>query len=232
MDLTPITPEELMEAVKQAARDYVNTMIELDGAKSMFIFAAQKAYKELTPQDAYNTAYEVFWDNPELPPGLTGLIVGKAASHVASFLVKREYATCTNCGKPIILETKRTQKEVEAICDTCATARRIELENIQRAERDQRNLEWNARYAVIEAERRRKLEELKSMPYSEYLQTEHWKETRTAALKRASYRCQLCNANGQLNVHHRTYENRGHEAKDDLIVLCRNCHSKHHGKDE
>lgn len=33
-----------------------------------------------------------------------------------------------------------------------------------------------------------------------------------------------------LDVHHRTYKNRGNEKFADLIVLCRACHSKHHGK--
>jgi 5-methylcytosine-specific restriction endonuclease McrA len=66
------------------------------------------------------------------------------------------------------------------------------------------------------------------MPYSEYLETPEWDKTRKAALKRAHYRCQLCNAHGVLHVHHKTYENLGREPSQDLIVLCKDCHRKHH----
>lgn len=72
---------------------------------------------------------------------------------------------------------------------------------------------------------------LKTMPYEDYLQTEWWKGVRRMALRRADNSCQLCNAkNVQLDVHHRTYERRGCERREDVIVLCRECHSKHHGK--
>jgi len=50
-----------------------------------------------------------------------------------------------------------------------------------------------------------------------------------AALKRAKYSCQLCNSKDNLNVHHRTYERRGHELASDLIVLCKQCHKTFHG---
>ena len=75
---------------------------------------------------------------------------------------------------------------------------------------------------------------LKYMPYKEYLQTEFWDKQRKGALKRALFRCQLCNkgkaARVTLDVHHRTYERRGRESPEDLIVLCRNCHSNFHNK--
>lgn len=68
----------------------------------------------------------------------------------------------------------------------------------------------------------------KTMPYNEYLQTSHWKETRAAAIERAHNRCQLCNADKSLHVHHRTYERIGEELDADLIVLCSSCHSRFH----
>lgn len=71
---------------------------------------------------------------------------------------------------------------------------------------------------------------LKTMPYQEYLQTEHWRNKRKSALKRAKYKCQLCNNKENLQVHHNTYENRGNEKDEDLIVLCEDCHKKFHDK--
>ena len=71
---------------------------------------------------------------------------------------------------------------------------------------------------------------LKTMPYKDYLQTEHWQEFRKKALRKAGYKCQLCNNGGLLNTHHRTYENKGHETYSDVIVLCQDCHGKFHDK--
>ena len=73
-----------------------------------------------------------------------------------------------------------------------------------------------------------RLQELRSMPYEEYLQTDEWDEKRRRALWRADYKCELCNSNGKLHVHHKTYERRGEERNKDLIVLCENCHKTHH----
>lgn len=73
-------------------------------------------------------------------------------------------------------------------------------------------------------------EQLKTMPYDEYLQTPEWEDRRKIAIEKAGGRCQLCNRNGKLHVHHRTYENRGSERDGDLIVLCAGCHAKFHDK--
>lgn len=71
---------------------------------------------------------------------------------------------------------------------------------------------------------------LRSMPYSEYLRTDHWKTTREGALQRAGRKCQLCGEVRRLQVHHNTYENRGCEKPADLIVLCASCHDQFHKK--
>jgi 5-methylcytosine-specific restriction endonuclease McrA len=70
---------------------------------------------------------------------------------------------------------------------------------------------------------------LATMPYAEYLSTSEWQERRRAALKLADYRCQVCNSDTELHVHHRTYERRGYERAADVVVLCAGCHRRHHG---
>ena len=70
--------------------------------------------------------------------------------------------------------------------------------------------------------------DLKTMPYKEYLQSDHWQQIREYALEDAGRRCQLCNAEHNLHVHHRTYERRGEEAPGDLTVLCAECHQHFH----
>jgi len=73
------------------------------------------------------------------------------------------------------------------------------------------------------------LYELKSMDYDLYLKTEEWQVTRLRAIENAQGKCQGCGALGiELHVHHKTYERRGEELPDDLIVLCKECHAKHH----
>jgi 5-methylcytosine-specific restriction endonuclease McrA len=69
---------------------------------------------------------------------------------------------------------------------------------------------------------------LNAIPYREYLQTDHWRETREYALIRADYRCQVCNSSAGLHVHHRTYARRGEELPSDVIVLCADCHKLFH----
>jgi hypothetical protein len=71
---------------------------------------------------------------------------------------------------------------------------------------------------------------LRTMPYASYLHTPEWRQRRLAALKRAGYRCQLCNAAAPLEIHHRTYDRRGDEPDYDLIALCGECHGDHHAR--
>lgn len=69
--------------------------------------------------------------------------------------------------------------------------------------------------------------------YDEYLHSPEWQERRQYFLARAMYRCQLCKRPGPqgrgLNVHHSDYSRLGAELEIDVIVLCRNCHARHHG---
>ena len=84
-----------------------------------------------------------------------------------------------------------------------------------------------ADYAHYRADIRR-IDLLATSPYNEYLKSEHWQEVRAGALERAGNRCQLCNRAARLHVHHRTYERRGCELPDDVIVLCADCHKLFH----
>lgn len=74
----------------------------------------------------------------------------------------------------------------------------------------------------------KRLDELKRMPYPEYLKTPEWGRTRAAALERAEYGCavDLTHTEG-LEVHHRTKERLGSELRTDLIVMCEACLARH-----
>jgi restriction endonuclease Mrr len=76
-----------------------------------------------------------------------------------------------------------------------------------------------------------RLRELQLMPYRDYLRTREWRQTRAAALMRASHCCSLDVTHTEdLEVHHRTYERLGRELAGDLVVLCRKCHRLHHSE--
>jgi 5-methylcytosine-specific restriction endonuclease McrA len=66
------------------------------------------------------------------------------------------------------------------------------------------------------------------MEYKEYLQTKHWKIVRENALSYWDNKCALCFSEDNLNVHHRTYLSLGGERDNDVIVLCKVCHERHH----
>jgi 5-methylcytosine-specific restriction endonuclease McrA len=65
--------------------------------------------------------------------------------------------------------------------------------------------------------------------YAAYLRSSIWKAKREAALERADNRCQVCNSDLLLQVHHRKYPKElGTEDPMDLTVLCRRCHDLFH----
>lgn len=76
---------------------------------------------------------------------------------------------------------------------------------------------------------RTRLDELRALPYREYLRTPEWRETRGTALVRADHACALdATHTDRLEVHHRTYDRLGEERDDDVVVLCHECHQRHH----
>lgn len=83
----------------------------------------------------------------------------------------------------------------------------------------------------LETEDKEQITYLRSLPYREYLQSDHWKSVRKKCYRQANYQCSLCDAkNCELHVHHKTYENLGCERWwEECIVLCKECHERHHG---
>lgn len=70
--------------------------------------------------------------------------------------------------------------------------------------------------------------DIKALPYTLYLRTPHWQETRSRALDRANHACEMCHKTDDLEVHHWTYARVAFERREDLAVLCRSCHSLVH----
>lgn len=85
---------------------------------------------------------------------------------------------------------------------------------------------------------------LRSIPYSEYRQSNWWRKRRETYIEnvRVRFGAQLCEAcrghsYGQdriplrFHVHHVTYERLGEERDDDLALLCSACHNAVHFPD-
>lgn len=61
--------------------------------------------------------------------------------------------------------------------------------------------------------------------YRKYLKSPEWKALRRQAMERDGHRCRTCNAERNLEAHHRYYpEEFGTETIDALTTLCRSCH--------
>ena len=88
-------------------------------------------------------------------------------------------------------------------------------------------------YALIEVDDSEQ-SRLRSLPYKEYLKTPYWGDVRAAVFAYRGYRCECCHALSErwriLDVHHLNYKRRGAEIPSDLMVLCRSCHKKEHGR--
>ena len=80
----------------------------------------------------------------------------------------------------------------------------------------------------MKEDNQKRINELCSMPYEEYLKTHEWQEKRRQSLERDGHRCRVCNSDKNLDVHHRTYIRRGNESLNDLTTLCRSCHEYFH----
>ena len=72
------------------------------------------------------------------------------------------------------------------------------------------------------------IRKLRALPYADYLQTVWWQTRRDRALRQGGWRCARCDNKRELQVHHKTYANKGCERDEDLEVICRPCHEGHH----
>jgi len=72
---------------------------------------------------------------------------------------------------------------------------------------------------------------MKKDRYTEYLNSEEWKNKKRLVIKRAKSSCEGCGkSNLPLEVHHLTYDRVGDELLTDLVAFCGKCHSKAHNK--
>jgi 5-methylcytosine-specific restriction endonuclease McrA len=173
--------------------------------------------------------HDIYWSSEILAGPILkvfqglGLTKGKGTSE-SKVGTKDFPEVCKDCGEenPITFKSWQHYKDSRIfgfVCAECQKAREDRSEESRR-ESEERLRAWREEVAW-----------LRQLPYKEYLQTDHWKTVRKYALQRAGFRCQLCHKKGELNTHHATYEHLGYEDQyiEDLVVLCKPCHRRHHG---
>ncbi len=63
--------------------------------------------------------------------------------------------------------------------------------------------------------------------YQNYLRSEYWIRF-SRSIRQVRKVCERCRFPYELNVHHRSYHHLWHEQANDVVLLCKACHSRHH----
>lgn len=225
-----IDTEKAEQVLETTLQKYLEMDQQMRDLKKEMIFARDflksvltKVFKCMLIQDKFDEvvemASEIYWAKKEFESIANTsfrLATGKLLNNHRS--PKKQERICSFCGVSYIYLAQNYGEHRHRFskCEDC------------KKRKDESNVDMQETVEL----RRQKIQELRTMPYADYLNTEHWKKTRQWALKRAGHRCQLCNAKSPLDVHHRTYERRGCEWHSDLIALCRDCHEIFHDECE
>lgn len=220
----PPTPEELYSEL-DADRSFISDLkIKIKLIEEQIQDVKDRSRKHVAhvlstydDEQRLSTATTLYWLHEDLINAATiGDVLGVPVNFVGRTIGAASMRLiCRDCNQekdyqPTSRSDAQMHRDGIFVCEDCKQARK---DNSVKELR-----EWTAN-----------IEHLRTMPYTEYLKTEHWQVTRNRALKRANFKCQVCNTNQrQLHVHHRTYVNRGDEQNADLIVLCADCHQTFH----
>ncbi|HBV95804.1 MAG: hypothetical protein JL50_10950 [Peptococcaceae bacterium BICA1-7] len=209
--------KDLQEAIKESTEEFIKYL---------------KENKDFISQEVINFYY---WNTDLELKILVDVLDLKQASQIAH-MASKSYEVmikCKECGQDAVINPTSRNNMHDIVnadylwqCDNCKAISREE----KRKNQEELSRVFSSERASEEEKWHQEIKRLKSLPYKQYLQTEHWQKIRRNALKRANNRCQLCNSGGLLNVHHRHYETKGEEKYTDVIVLCQGCHGKFHDK--
>lgn len=209
--------------VREALKSFVSAKLAVDGAKETFRISLREFIKE-HQNDSGLAAFVggIYWADQECSSIVSSewrSSSGERQFHASPVAIERSCVECRAIIPAIVTSwsaLRQKPNDPYFRCKECEESRSR-----------QSNEEWAAK----DERRRRELHELRTMPYSDYLRTNHWQELRLRKLRSAKGHCSLCHRTGiQLHVHHSTYERRGQEYLNDLIVLCSVCHSEFHQK--
>lgn len=76
---------------------------------------------------------------------------------------------------------------------------------------------------------RKQLKDLGYSSYDQYLHSSHWEELKNRYRRsKLPQNCRGCGSYEDIQFHHRTYKDLGHERTDQIIAVCKNCHKAIH----
>ena len=200
------TPEQVLDRLRQKVADAQD---DHDRAVASLEWLRTVGPTISSEEDRAQLAAIAYWEHDTRAAWIATELGFKHINHMVLSLPPYPSGVACRCGAEIYA---RSRSDMLYACDAC------------KVRRSQDDTAWQARQEAM----RRRLHELRTMPYRLYLQTPEWRERRGRQLATAAYRCQVCNARDRLQVHHRTYERRGAEYNRDLIVLCDGCHELFH----
>lgn len=213
--------------------ELANLNAQIEEKKRLFISEASSVIKAAKEKDKKAICNHLYWYYPHLVginliASMLEVPLKKARSYISPIQYENR---CRDCGEMIVVDIS-SQNQLKNLVLAYRYDRQLNQLQCEACKQKQkrRSVAQQEEWLREHESRKARIVELRTMQYKEYLQTEEWQETRRQALKRADFKCQLCNGRGLLDVHHRTYERRGYENAKDLIVLCRDCHSKFHDK--
>jgi len=168
-------------------------------------------------------ATHFYWHYPKLFRAVELLEIAGVEKYLFRWCVQRTgpeiTATCFRCGQTFDARHAKSRSDLaQRRVGECAKCRDMRVEESRRKEREDKEAT------------RLEVERLRRLPYRQYLRSDWWMLVKRQKKKRAGFRCEMCSSSKNLEVHHKTYENRGNEHWEDLIVLCLICHERHHSK--
>ena len=231
-NMLPKPTHEVISKLDSLLDKINNTEAQLKDLKFQLRYIPRLFSKEnFTQEERSEIAQYLYWIDVGIPKEEIAFNILGISTIEFNKLITASFSDikCEMCLEPIIFKSKQAYKDFlkdskkcyswSGKCKNCLEMR---LET-HRIESEKQRKEHEIQYQL-------NLNKLKALPYIEYLQTPHWIKLRDEHLRRSKYRCQICNKNGKLNVHHRTYERRGEEDYKDLVTLCEDCHTLFHNQ--
>lgn len=66
--------------------------------------------------------------------------------------------------------------------------------------------------------------------WDRYIHSFWWAEKKRQLFAERGKKCERCASTKHIQVHHTSYRRLGNEAPEDLIILCKDCHRREHGR--
>lgn len=204
--------------------------------------------KEFSESEKKKLTNRLYWEVDDIKANTILEAFGYRSNHEVG-KVAGSYVTdfeCNECGNNIeitnIIQLKRLKSRggnafdwyhhkgtiAIPLCKTCAG--KIEAKQRKESNKawveqqkkwEEENRIWEENWRKEEQEKLSRQVELKTMPYAEYLQSDHWQKRKNKHLKSIKRKCQVCDKRqDMLHISHKNSERLGEELFSDLLALC------------